>query len=407
MRDIQNMGYLARQPIIGPGGKTFGYELLCRAAVGDPASTTGDDAAAARVLSETVLNIGLDTVTAGLPAFVKLTRPLLMNDAATLLPPANTVLELSGDIAADDDVVDACHRLRSLGYVLALDDFVAGSNAEALLPFAKFVKVDVVATPEASWDRLARRLEPQGVRLIAEKAETAETVSRARAAGATLFQGYFFCKPTALGTSVALPARRVVYVHLIAALGRDDLTVAALEDLVKHDVSLTYRVLRSVNSAAFGLRRDIDSLRQALVLLGLQQIRKWAMVWALAGINTSAPETVVVALLRARTCELIGDALSDSSDMGSGFFIAGLCSLLDAMLGQTMPEALGDLPLPAPVRAALFGESNMHRLVLDLVIAYERADWDRTAALAHDAGVDVAAVPQAYARALEWARVIS
>src|SRR5205814_8520764 len=173
--------------------------------------------------------------------------------------------------------------------------------------------------------RLASRLAPNGIRLIAEKVETAEIADQARAVGYRLFQGYYFCRPKTFAAN-ALPARRMAYLGLLGALNRDDLSVDELEDLVKHDVSLSYRVLRSVDSWLYGLRHEVTSIRHALVLLGIDQIRKWASVWVLAGLNTSGTqETVNVAILRARCCELIGDHLAGVEE-GQSFFLLGLCS---------------------------------------------------------------------------------
>lgn len=403
--DPRDTVYVARQPIVDQAGKIFGYELLYRAAAADSACTTAAELASARVLSDTVLNLGLDTLTAGHLAFVNLTRPLLVNDAGTLLPRGATVLELREDVPVDGDVVDACRRLHAMGYALALDDFTAESDAEALLPYVKFVKVDVLATPVDAWAPLARRLSSLGARLVAEKAETAEVVRTAGAAGYTLFQGYFFCKPSTF-SAAAVPARRLAYLNLLAALSRPELTIRELEDLVKHDVSLSYRVLRCINSASFGLRREITSIRQALVLLGTGQIRKWASVWSLAGLNSGTPETVTLALLRARCCELVGAVLSDA-DAASEFFILGLCSLLDAMLNRPMATALGDMPLSAPIREALLGRPNFARSVLDLVIAYERGTWDEATGAATRIGLPAHVLPAAYADALRWARELS
>ncbi|HLB44936.1 MAG TPA: HDOD domain-containing protein [Candidatus Limnocylindrales bacterium] len=396
---------VARQPIVDQSGKVFGYELLYRGGTDDTTCTAAGDLAAARVFNDAVLNLGLDTLTAGHLAFVNLTRPLLVDDAATLLPPSATVLEVREDVPIDGAVLEACRRLHGLGYALALDDFTADSDAEALLPFAKFVKVDVLSTPIDAWARLARRLLSGGVRLIAEKAETADVVQTAGAAGYTLFQGYFFCKPRTF-SAAAVPARRLAYLNLLAALSRPDLTVSQLENLVKHDVSLSYRVLRCINSAAFGLRQEIRSIRQALVMLGTDRIRKWASVWSLAGLNSGTPETVTVALLRARCCELVGEALS-GAEAGSEFFLLGLCSLLDAMLDRPMANALSDMPLPAPIRDALLGASNAARSVLDLVVAYERGAWDEAEGAATAAGLPAAALPAAYADGLRWARELS
>jgi EAL and modified HD-GYP domain-containing signal transduction protein len=309
------------------------------------------------------------------------------------------------DVGVDAEVIDACRRLREKGYALALDDFTFATGAEALLPYARYVKVDVLATGATERRRIEQAV-PAGVKLIAEKVESSEVFEEARKLGYGLFQGYYFCRPTTFSGG-ALSARRLAYARLLASLNQPNVSVNSVEDLIKHDASLTYRVLRCINSAAFGVRREIHSIRQALVLLGLEQVRKWASVWALAGLNGgTTSELVTIAILRARSCEIIaGDALG--GDNASEFFLLGLCSVLDAMLGQPMETAVAELPLSPNVRGALLGQSNAARTILDAVIAHERGEWDDAAARVAVLSVTPDRLSIAYADALKWARELS
>jgi EAL and modified HD-GYP domain-containing signal transduction protein len=384
-------------------GRVYGYELLYRGSSDATSCTADGDTAGARTLSDAVLALGLDVLTNGRLAFMNFTRSLLMNGAATLLPPTSIVIELLEDIEIDQDLIEACRSLHARGFALALDDFVPGSPAETLIPYASFVKVDVLAIPASERKKLAARLAPRGIRMIAEKVETAEVVQEARAHGYRLFQGYYFCKPKTFATS-ALPGRHLAYLGLLGALNREDLGVDQLEDLVKHDVSLSYRVLRSVNSWLYGLRHEVTSIRHALVLLGIDQIRKWASVWVLAGLNsTGTQETVNVAILRARCCELIGDQLAGTEE-GQSFFLLGLCSLLDVVLGRPMKEALAEMPLPAVINDALLGEANQARHVLDAVLAYEQGKWTEATAAMERLRLSPDLLPVIYADSLRWAR---
>lgn len=397
---------VARQPILSRDRRVFGYELLYRDAPDATGCTIPSNLASSRVLSDAVLALGLDRLTGGKPAFVNFTRTLLVSGAGVLLPPTALVIEILESVDVDAEVVAICRRLRARGYGIALDDFVPGSGAEALLPYAAFVKVDVLSTSTTDRMRLADRLNPKGIRLVAEKVETQEMADEVFKLGYSLVQGYYFCRPT-MFNAPAMPARRTAHLRLFAALNRDDLTIETLEDLVKHDVSLSYRVLRSVNSAAHGLHREVTSVRQALVLLGLDYIRKWASVWTLAGLNDGGTqETVSVALLRARCCELLG-AAAGGPDSGHGSFLLGLCSLLDVIVGRPMTEVLGEMPLPSNTREALLGQANRERSMLDAVVAYERGDWVGASASLTPLGLPNLALPNAYTDALRWAREMS
>ena len=403
--DPREGAYVARQPILDPSGRVFGYELLYRAAADALTCEDSRDLAAARVLSDSMLTLGLDTLTGGRRAFVNVTRYMLLNDLLMVMSPQSVVLEILENVEADDETLAACQRLRDRGYALALDDFTSGTGADAFLPFARYVKVDVLSTSDAERRRM-KEIVPAGVKLIAEKVETAEVFEQARSMGYGLFQGYYFCRPTTF-VGGAMSARRLAYARLLAALNRTNVSVNTVEDLIKHDASLSYRVLRCINSAAFGIRREIRSIRQALVLLGLDQIRKWASVWALAGLNGGASaELVTVAILRARSCELVASSFL-TQEAAAEYFLMGLCSVLDAMLGQPMETAVADLPLGEDIRQALLGTPNAARTVLDAVIAHERGAWDEAARLAAGLSISPERLPMAYGDALKWARELT
>jgi EAL and modified HD-GYP domain-containing signal transduction protein len=394
--------YIARQPILDERGRVFGYELLYRDAIDATACITDGDLASARVLTGALLDLGLDMLTSGRQAFLNVTRPLL-GQVDTLIPPEGVVIELLESVAIDDDVIATCRDLRARGYQLALDDFVPGSAAEVLLPHVAYVKVDVLATAAHVLNDLPARLAPSGVTLLAEKVESRDVYQQAAGAGFRLFQGYYFCRPI-VQSNAAVPAQQLTYLRLLAALSDPDLTTTEVERLVKQDVSLSLRVLRSVNSAAHPIRTEVRSIGQALFLLGIDPIRKWAAVWCLAGLNKGpTPELTTLALMRARTCELIGQRLLDG--WGSELFLVGLFSLLDVMLGRTMAAALGALPLSDTASAALQGEPNTLRAVLDAVVNYERGQWNDEAAAAVP-GL-AGALPEAYTNALRWTQDVS
>lgn len=396
---------VARQPILDRRGQIFGHELLYRHAPDATSCTDSGDHAGARTLSDAVLSVGLDALTCGLPAFINLTHQLLLDGAGTLLPRELVVLEVREDIPVNLEVIDACRRLHADGYALALDDFVPGSPAEELVPWVRYVKIDVLNTPASDWKAVASRLTARNIQMVAEKVETLEVAAATRAAGYHYFQGYYFCRPTNFAAT-PLPARRLAYVQLLAALNRENLSLGDVEDLVKHDLSLSYRVLRSANSAACAVHREITSIRSALVLLGVDQIRKWASVWAIAGLSGGeAPAAVSMALVRARCCERLGELLPASDS--SGFFLLGLCSLLDVILRQSMAVALNEMPLPNSIRDALLGGQNEARTALDMIVAYEQGEWDAAGAAAERIGLDPKVLPNVYADALRWTRQLS
>ncbi len=403
--DSRDRAYIARQPILDASGRIFGYELLYRASGVAAHCEELHERAAARVLNDAIITIGLETLTSNSRAFINFTEEMLVTDLATLLPPSQVVLEVLEGEDIGRDAVAACKQLRERGYVLALDDFTVGTSAEALLPYVSFVKVDVLSTSPEEREEI-RKILPAKATLLAEKVESAQVFEDMRTRGYQLFQGYYFCRPVTM-SGEALSTRHLAYARLLATLNSPHVSVGSVEDLIKHDAALSYRVLRCVNSAGFAVRREISSIRQALVMMGLDRIRKWASVWAMAGLSQgSNPELVTTAVLRARSCEMLGSDVSGGGD-ASEFFLLGLCSLIDAMLGRPMEQVIAELPLSDAVRTALTGGQNLERSVLDAVVAYERGDWDEASRLGSRAGLAADRLPAAYSDALQWAREIS
>jgi EAL and modified HD-GYP domain-containing signal transduction protein len=401
--DSREILYVARQPILDAKGQVFGYELLYKDMGSDDAERR-DDLADARVLTDAVVNLGLETITGGRPAFLNLTRPLLLRLPA-LLPAGAAIFELNRDIPVDGETFQTCEQLSNAGYALGLDGFELDADTAALLPFMKFVKVGAARDPDRL-QAIARALSTSGIRLVANDVETEEAFEQARAAGYHLFQGRYFSQPTVCG-GAAVPGRHLAYLNLLAALNRPDITLGEVEDLVKRDASLTYRVLRCINSAAFGLRCEVRSVRQALLLLGLAPIRSWASVWCVAGLNTGGvSELVTTVLIRGRCCELLAERLPDAAN-SSEMFLVGLCSMLDVMLRRPMSESIADLPLSQGARGALLGESNALRTLLDAVITYERADWETATSAIEALGLRGPDLAEAYTGSLRWSRELA
>lgn len=397
--------HVARQPILDGRQQVFGYELLYRASATAQSAVPGDASISAKVIADALLGVGFETLTDGRRAFINLDMRTLLADASSLLDPEQVVLEILESVEVTPEVQAMCASLRERGYELALDDFVPGSPAEALLPLARFVKLDVLAFDAAALEVTAKRLLSAGVSVVAEKVEASEVFDRAKSAGCSLFQGYYFCRPVTF-SGKALPSNQLTQMRLVAALNQPSVSLNAIEDLLKHDASLSYRVLRSVNSAGFGLRREVKSIREALLLLGLDQVRKWSSIWALAGLNKGPSELVTMTVIRARCCELLGQAL-DRPDSGSGSFLLGLCSLLDVLLGHPMADVTAELPLDPEIREALLGQVNPARETLDAVVAFEQGRWDDASRLVTGLGLAPDTLSDAYADALGWARTLT
>jgi EAL and modified HD-GYP domain-containing signal transduction protein len=362
---------VARQPIYDRQLKVAAYELLFRDDGANRAVIGDDDVATSQVLLGAFTEIGLKELVGERPAFLNVSTRFVVEGYALPLPRDQLVLELLERAPVTDELIGAMRRLRRDGYTIALDDFELTDATRPLLDLADIVKIDVLAVPRPALPGVVAELAPFGVQLLAEKVETHEDFEFCHELGFDLFQGYFFCKPKIV-VGRGIPANRLTTIRLVSRMNEPGIDVGQLEDLISHDVGLSYRLLRYINSAFFGLRREITSVRQALFMLGLENIRRWATLLALAGVEDKPHELLVTALLRARMCELLAPTFGEPE--GEALFTVGLFSVIDALMDASMEEVLASLPFSDDVVQALLHHEGPKGRALHCVLACERGD---------------------------------
>ncbi len=359
---------VARQPIYDRKLKVAAYELLVRAEGDVP-----DDAATSQVLLGAFTEIGLQELVGDHPAYLKVAPSFLTEGYPLPLRTDQLVLELLSRTRADHDLFAAMRGLRRDGYRIALNGFVLSDATRALLRVADVVKIDVPATPRATLAVLASALAGLDVALLADGVQTHEDFEFCHELGFDLFQGYFFCKPK-VAKGRGIPVNRLTTLRLVSSMNAPSVDMEHLEALITRDVGLSYRLLRYINSAFFGLRREVTSVRQALVMLGLDNIRRWATLLALAGVSDKPHELLVTALMRARFAELLGSTFGEPDE--EALFTVGLFSVVDAIMDAPMEDVLGSLPFSEDVVRALLDHEGRMGEALHCVLACERGDID-------------------------------
>jgi c-di-GMP-related signal transduction protein len=397
--------FVARQPIFDRIRRLFAYELLFRS---DNVRNEfdGSEAASAttQLIANSLLTIGWDNILGGKQAFINFDRTLLLAGLHTILPRENVVLEILETVTPDEEVIAACRKLHRQGYAIALDDFVDGPSYQALLEMANVIKVDVQATSIEEQQRLLKTYQPRGTAMLAEKVETPEDFDRAWQAGYDFFQGYFFARPV-LVRGKQIPANKVACLKLLTEMQRPDLDFRRLEALVSEDVSLSYKLLRYANSARFYGHADIRSVKQALAMLGEDNIRHWVVLAAFPAMAEDKPgELVTLSLVRARFCERVAQAAMIPEYKLA--FLMGLFSLLDALIDTPLQEALKQVSVVPAISQALLGtcgELDAFRTVYNLVCRYEVGDWEAAKELASKLNIEFVAIGSAYAESTRWA----
>ncbi|BCS97785.1 hypothetical protein DSLASN_34170 [Desulfoluna limicola] len=367
--------HIARQPIFNDQKQVFGYELLFRNGLNNAMPDDIDgDTATSQLLSSSFFTIGIDTLTNGKYAFINFTEKLINIGIPNLFPWKQTVIEVLETVPATPEVVQALASARRKGYTVALDDFVLNGASSPFLDVADIIKVDLLDTPFDKVEELAAAAEKKGITLLAEKVETEEMFRRATKLGFTLFQGYFFCKPEII-SGKEIPAASVTLLKLVAEMNRPDIDFGTIERLVAKDVAIVYKLLSHLNSAWYGLRSPVSSLKEALRMLGLDEIRRLIGLIVMGKIASNSPEELLrTSAVRGRLCELAVQS-SGMDTEPSELFTMGIFSLIDTILSRPMEEVLGHLPLSSATVTALTEGTGPQAPFLKFARAFEQGLW--------------------------------
>jgi EAL and modified HD-GYP domain-containing signal transduction protein len=384
---------LARQPIFNDRERLWGYELLYRPmpAGGRPSDL---EAAAASVMISGLADIGLERLVGDRLAFFNVTRQVVLDLHESRFAARRVVLELLEDQEVDGPLLDALQELRRAGFRIALDDFSLDGDTEPLLAVADIVKLDIRAlSPEALADHV-RRLRRRDLILLAEKVEDRAEFRACQQLGFDAFQGYYFATPELVHNRRA-PTQMLGALATLVRAG--PLEFEELEELISRDAGLSQRFLRLANSAFYAARSPVGSIRRALVRLGTDTVRQWALLLLVSGLRDRPDHLLTLALQRARLCELI--AHEHPTAEPDRAFTTGLLSTLDALLNRPMDELLAELPLDERLTKALLERDGPEGQLLAVVIAYERGNFEACA----QHGISLASLSGAYRQALEWA----
>lgn len=385
--------FIARQPIYDRDIKLIGYELLYRSGDTNVATFVDGKAASSEVILNGFLNIGFDGLVGSSLAFINITEDFILDESLTPMFENQTILEVLEDIEPSAEVVAGVKRLKSNGYRIALDDFQYSPKYDELLKLADFVKLDVIELSTEEIIRELNHLKKYDVKIIAEKVETPEMYAFCNELAFDFFQGFHFCKPQMVRHK-HVRSNKLVVLNLFKQLNKPDFDFNDIEKALAQDATLTFKLLRYVNSAAFAQRKEIDSIKEALLLVGGDTIKKWTTMILLMQLTEGKPqELLVTALVRARMCELL-----DSANNGQMFTI-GLISLLDALMDQPLVELLDELALSTSIKLALLDYEGGNGEILLNVKLYEQGQWAEL--VKH--GVDAQSYFSCYMDAVKWA----
>jgi c-di-GMP-related signal transduction protein len=394
--------YVARQPIFDRKKSLYAYELLFRDGLNNYMPNIDGDTATTKLLSSSFFTIGIDKISAGKRTFINFTQNLLETDIPLMFPRETTVVEILEDVNPDSLVIEACKKLSSLGYYLALDDFVFKLELKPLIELADIIKIDFRITPVDEMKKILKTFSPKKIIFLAEKVETNEEFKAALDMGFELFQGYFFSKPEIIkGREIS--SSSIQYLSFMVEINKPNYNLNELETIIARDISMSYKLLRYVNSAFFSRSANITSLKQALLVMGRDEINRFVSLIGLSKMASNKPDELIrSACIKSRLCEKLG-AVSGCRATNDELFLLGLFSNLDAILDQPMNEIMEKLPLSASIKGALVSREGELASFLHLAEFYEQGNWDGVKKYAAKCCILENIIPNIYLEACAWA----
>lgn len=394
--------YVARQPIMNRDNSVYAYELLYRTSdknFFDQSVTS--NVATSLLLMNSYYTFGIEKLVGEGKAFINFDKHLILSEIPLLLDKNKVVVELLEDIVPDAEFVQKVKKLKALGYTIALDDYVIDYPYEVLVELADIIKVDFFGNTEDELKKIAYTMRKRHKILLAEKVETYEVYEWAKGVGFELFQGYYFAKPAMVkGKGVADSSYQ--YIRIMEELNAKEPDYKNIASIVEKDVSLTYKLLKLVNSN-FTSARSITSIQHGLAILGIDAFRKWISLAMVQNMSGDKPQELIkISMSRAKFLELIG-MHSNLKKYANEMMLVGILSVLDAMLEKPMAEVVNELPLTVDIKNALILEPGEYTKLYKMVLNFEKGNFDVLENCDNNFGVNCSDIPKFYFEAINWA----
>jgi len=396
--------YVARQPILDKDKNLFAYELLLRDSLDNYfPKHINDEEATAKIIEGLEYNLGLESLTQGSLAFINFTHDSLINGYPLLLDKEKIVVEILETATPGKKLLAACIDLKEKGYTIALDDYEHDPRWKHFFPYVDIVKLDYSLTSEQQFQEILTELSPfPHIKLLAEKIETYSEFQHALGLGCEYFQGYFFSRPEVIKT-IAFNPSQVAVVNLMSEINKDDLDTKKITSIFEDEASLSFKLLRYVQSPIFKRDVSIESIKQAILVLGLDELKRFICLLFTAQFSVGKPqELTVMSLARGRFCELMVKSTLPRHSQSSAFLI-GLLSLIDAMVDGNIHELMDKLPLPPEMKDAIINRQGESANFLKLCELFEKADWPNIELFCQQIAVEIEPSYRLFQEALTWA----
>jgi EAL and modified HD-GYP domain-containing signal transduction protein len=393
--------FIARQPILDRDKKVFAYELFFRDGKNNCYPSVERDTTTSKLIAKNYQTLNLDDISCSKKSFINFQPETLMNGLPASLDPENVVVELLADRSGDSSLLDMCKHVKKMGFKIALEDSSLEPRWNEYLPFIDLLKVNTNTENLDFLTKNVNRFIDANVQLIADKVDTQNSFNTFRDMGFDYFQGYFFARPESVSNK-NLPTSKLTLVELMGASSSESFDVESINNVIEHDVGLSYMLLRFINNPTINKRYKITSLRHALNYMGEVEIKKFIALLALANLSDDKPlELLHLSLVRAKFCDLLGAEKNIGSNPPTAFLV-GLFSMLDALLDQQMEHLIEKLPLVDEVKEALCGGQNDLSMFLMLAKAFESGNWLKVIRISKILNIDQKLLHSLFNEAILW-----
>lgn len=394
--------YAARQPIFDQNKQLYAYELLFRDSLENVFPNVDGDIATSKIIEASQFNLGLEDFTGQYPAFINFSQELLLKNFPLLLPKEQVVIEILETARPTKSLLRAVQDLKEKGYTIALDDYEHESVWLHFFPYIDIIKIDFRACTKEQMLTTFKAASKYSIEMLAEKVETYEEYNDAIEMGFTLFQGYFFSEPEVM-QSKALAPSQMSLAELLYESSKSEMELDGIITIFERDVTLSYKLLRYANSAIFKRSKEISTIRQALVVLGQEELKRFLALLFTAQVNSNKPaELIRLSMCRANFCDAIAKSHDQLLDPSTGF-LAGMLSLMDAILDEPMDSVMTKLPLAQDIKDALVDRTGLLAEYIDLICHYEKAEWVEANEIVEKLKLDAKKIPDFYHQSVQWA----
>lgn len=392
--------FLARQAVYNSSMEVVSYELLYRNSIKNKFDTSVSDSEATYEIIKNITLVGFEVLTNNKKALINCSEEVLKSDIITLLPKEQIIIEILETVEATDDVIRRIAFLKKIGYTFAIDDVVNLKSIEKFLSYISYVKVDFMLTTRESRRELVRKLKEYKIVLLAEKIEEEEEYKEALSLGFKQFQGFYFSKPRIIkGKDIAIKSNIIVV--LMQELSKEDFNIVNIENIMKSDVALVYKFMKFINSAKFGFKQQISNIKQAVVIVGKEQLQKWLLLVSFVDLGRKiSTEYTNNVIIRARFCELVMNFID--KDKRSEAFMVGVFSELSSIINDDIKNIICDLPIKTEIKEALLGNDNLLHKILSLALFYEKMNLKRITKSCKELGINGEILGELYLESIKW-----